>query len=123
MNVPSALGLDPTIANAGELTQLRIWTLLWTCTQIFDALLFVYFLFSGFAVHHAINGLSGTILPEGLQRSVLEGIFSIGRAQVSDSVLNEKNPLGLLRLAKLRQIFEEGKSLQLQFPAEDLGFR
>lgn len=94
-----------------------------SCTQIFDALLFVYFLFSGFAVHRAINGLSGTILPEGLQRSVLEGIFSIGRAQVSESVLNEKNPLGLLRLAKLRQIFEEGKSLQLQFPAEDLGFR
>jgi hypothetical protein len=26
-------------------------------------------------------------------------------------------------LAKLRHIFEEGKSLQLQFPAEDLGFR
>lgn len=41
MNVPSALGLDPTIANAGELTQLRIWALMWTCTQIFDALSFV----------------------------------------------------------------------------------
>lgn len=90
MNVPSALGLDPTIANA---------------------------------VHRAVNDWIGTILPEGLQRSVLEGIFSIGRAQVSDSLLNEKNPLGLLRLAKLRRIFDEGKSLQLQFPAEDLGFR
>jgi hypothetical protein len=53
----------------------------------------------------------------------LDGIFAIGRAQLSESVLNESNPLGSSRLAKLRHIFEEGKSLQLQFPAEDLGFR
>ncbi|KAL3501049.1 hypothetical protein ACH5RR_035498 [Cinchona calisaya] len=90
MAVPSALGLDPTIANA---------------------------------VHRAINDSIGTILPEGLQRSILDGIFSIGRAQLSNSILNEKNALGSHRLSKLRQIFEEGKSLQLQFPAEDLGFR
>lgn len=43
--------------------------------------------------------------------------------QLSDSLLNENNLLGSSRLSKLRQIFEEGKSLQLQFPAEDLGFR
>uniref|UniRef100_A0A0E0CBQ0 FAD-binding domain-containing protein n=1 Tax=Oryza meridionalis TaxID=40149 RepID=A0A0E0CBQ0_9ORYZ len=43
--------------------------------------------------------------------------------QVSDYILNEKNPLGSLRLARLRSILDEGKSLQLQFPAEDLGFR
>lgn len=65
----------------------------------------------------------GPILPSGFQRTILDGIFSIGRAQVSDFFLNEKNPLGSSRLAKLRQIFEGGKSLQLQFPAEDLGFR
>ncbi|KAG9144608.1 hypothetical protein Leryth_010821 [Lithospermum erythrorhizon] len=90
MEVPAALGLDPSIANA---------------------------------VHRAINYTMGPILPNGLQRTVLDGIFSIGRAQVSDFFLNEKNPLGSSRLAKLRQIFEGGKSLQLQFPAEDLGFR
>jgi hypothetical protein len=58
-----------------------------------------------------------------LQKAALEGLFSIGRAQVSDYILNEKNPLGSLRLARLRSILDEGKSLQLQFPAEDLGFR
>lgn len=75
------------------------------------------------AVHRAINDTVGSILPHGLQRSILDGIFTVGRAQLSESLLNEKNPLGSSRLAKLRQIFEEGKSLQLQFPAEDLGFR
>ncbi|KAK7280888.1 hypothetical protein RIF29_08444 [Crotalaria pallida] len=69
-----------------------------------------------------INGI-GSILPSGLQKVALDGIFAIGRAQLSESVLNERNPLGSSRLAKLRKIFEEGKSLQLQFPAEDLGFR
>lgn len=65
----------------------------------------------------------GSILPSTLQKSLLDGIFSLGRAQLSDFVLNENNPLGSSRLAKVRRIFEEGKSLQLQFPAEDLGFR
>ncbi|KAL2955096.1 hypothetical protein AAZX31_18G008700 [Glycine max] len=69
-----------------------------------------------------VNGI-GSILPSGLQKVALDGIFGIGRAQVSEFVLNESNPLGSSRLAKLRHIFEEGKSLQLQFPAEDLGFR
>lgn len=71
---------------------------------------------------HIINGI-GSILPSGLQKIALDGIFTIGRAQLSEYVLNESNPLGSSRLAKLRHIFEEGKSLQLQFPAEDLGFR
>ncbi|KAL2510328.1 FAD/NAD(P)-binding oxidoreductase family protein [Forsythia ovata] len=75
------------------------------------------------AVHKTINNTVGSILPSELQRVFLDGIFSLGRAQLSDSLLNENNPLGSRRLAKLRQIFEEGKSLQLQFPAEDLGFR
>ncbi|GAV85453.1 FAD_binding_3 domain-containing protein [Cephalotus follicularis] len=74
------------------------------------------------SVHRVINN-AGSILPSGLQRVILDGIFTIGRAQLSESLLNESNPLGLSRLAKLRSIFEEGKSLQLQFPAEDLGFR
>ncbi|KAL5698301.1 hypothetical protein ACHQM5_029359 [Ranunculus cassubicifolius] len=90
MSVPSALGLDPTVANS---------------------------------VHGAINSAVGSILPSGVQKTLLDGFFTIGRAQVGDSFLNKSNPLGSSRLAKLRRIFHEGKSLQLQFPAEDLGFR
>lgn len=74
-------------------------------------------------VHQVINSAVGSILPSGLQRGILDGIFKVGRAQLSDMVLSENNPLGSSRLAKLKRIFEEGKSLQLQFPAEDLGFR
>ncbi|KAL8543860.1 hypothetical protein ACS0TY_004423 [Phlomoides rotata] len=75
------------------------------------------------SIHRTINDTFGSILPTDLQRAMLNGIFSIGRMQLSESLLNENNPLGSSRLSKLRQIFEEGKSLQLQFPAEDLGFR
>ncbi|GMN49161.1 hypothetical protein TIFTF001_018326 [Ficus carica] len=111
MEVPAALGLDPSIANSGKPKQLI-------------ALDFILDLeFGGHHVHRAINDGVGAVLPSGLQRTILDGIFAIGRAQVSEFFLNEKNPLGFLRLAKLRQIFDEGKSLQLQFPAEDLGFR
>ncbi|PKI77026.1 hypothetical protein CRG98_002529 [Punica granatum] len=85
MSVPSALGLDPKIANS---------------------------------VHRAVN-----VLPSGIQKAALDGIFSIGRMQLSNFFLNESNPLVSPRLEKLKQIFREGKSLQLQFPAEDLGFR
>ncbi|KAL3649866.1 hypothetical protein CASFOL_006269 [Castilleja foliolosa] len=74
------------------------------------------------SVHRTINNTLGSILPSDLQRVILDGIFSIGRMQVSDSLLNENNPLGSSRLSKLKQIFDEGKSLQLQFPAEDIGF-
>ncbi|CAN6449050.1 unnamed protein product [Victoria cruziana] len=90
MSVPSALGLNPNVANS---------------------------------VHRIINSGFGAIVPSGLQKLLLEGIFSIGRAQLLPAVLNEANPFGSARLAKLRSILEEGKSLQLQFPAEDLGFR
>ncbi|XP_024193944.1 putative polyketide hydroxylase isoform X1 [Rosa chinensis] len=75
------------------------------------------------SVHRVINKGVGSILPSGLQSAILDGIFTLGRAQLSETLLNENNPLGALRLANLRCIFEEGKSLQLQFPAEDLGFR
>ncbi|XP_075656926.1 uncharacterized protein LOC142627034 isoform X1 [Castanea sativa] len=75
------------------------------------------------SVHQVINSGVGSVLPSGLQRAILDGIFTIGRAQLSEHLLNESHPLGSMRLAKLRHIFEEGKSLQLQFPAEDLGFR
>ena len=81
------------------------------------------FPFAAFAVHQIMNKAVGPILPSVIQRAVLDGIFKVGRAQLSESLLNESNPLGSSRLAKLRRIFEEGKSLQLQFPAEDLGFR
>ncbi|XWS63820.1 hypothetical protein CRYUN_Cryun06bG0134800 [Craigia yunnanensis] len=90
MAVPTALGLDPTVANS---------------------------------VHQVINKGVGSILPSGMQKTILDGIFSIGRSQLSAFILNENNPLGSSRLARLRHIFEEGKSLQLQFPTEDLGFR
>ncbi|KAJ3678152.1 hypothetical protein LUZ60_001955 [Juncus effusus] len=89
MSIPSALGLDPQLANS---------------------------------VHQVINSGFGSIIPKSFQKTVLEGIFSIGRAQLSDLILNEKNPIGVMRLAKLKQIFDEGKSLQLQFPSHDLGF-
>ncbi|KAF0919747.1 hypothetical protein E2562_031083 [Oryza meyeriana var. granulata] len=75
------------------------------------------------SVHQVINSSLGSVIPRNLQKMVLEGLFSIGRAQVSDYILNKKNPLGSSRLARLRSILDEGKSLQLQFPAEDLGFR
>ncbi|XP_077211923.1 FAD/NAD(P)-binding oxidoreductase family protein isoform X2 [Tasmannia lanceolata] len=75
------------------------------------------------SVYRVINSGVGSILPSGLQKAVLEGIFAMGRAQLSQPLLNENNPLGSARLSKLRSIFDEGKSLQLQFPAEDLGFR
>ncbi|KAK2971046.1 hypothetical protein RJ640_030796 [Escallonia rubra] len=74
-------------------------------------------------VHQVINNTVGFILPSKVQRSILDGLFAIGRAQLSDFILNKNNPLGSSRLAEVRRIFEEGKSLQLQFPAEDLGFR
>lgn len=75
------------------------------------------------AVHGVINNGLGSILPLGLQRAILEGVFSLGRTQLSESLLSDNNFLGSSRLAKVRRIFEEGRSLQLQFPAEDLGFR
>lgn len=75
------------------------------------------------SVYKIINDGIGSILPSGVQKAILENVFAIGRAQVSQPLLNDKNPIGLSRLAKLRSIFYEGKSLQLQFPAEDLGFR
>ncbi|CAM8880765.1 unnamed protein product [Rhodiola kirilowii] len=75
------------------------------------------------SVHQAFNSGIGSVLPSGIQRALLEGIFAIGRAQLSESLLNKHNPIGAHRLDKLKVIFEEGKSLQLQFPAEDLGFR
>lgn len=74
-------------------------------------------------MHEAVNHGLGSVLSSSLQSAVLDGIFKIGRLQLSDTLLNDKNPVGSSRLAKLRHIFDEGKSLQLQFPAEDLGFR
>ncbi|CAN1295269.1 Putative polyketide hydroxylase, partial [Linum perenne] len=74
-------------------------------------------------VANSVQRVIGSVLPSALQKTVLDGIFSIGRAQTSEFLLNENNPVGSSRLAKLRRIFDEGKSLQLQFPAEDLGFR
>lgn len=81
------------------------------------------FFYAGLAVHRVINSAVGSILPSGMQKAVLESIFSLGRAQLSRPLLNENNPIGSARLARLKSIFEEGKSLQLQFPVEDLGFR
>lgn len=74
-------------------------------------------------VHRAIDSLTGVIVPSGLQKLALEGLMTIGRAQLSEIILNENNPIGASRLAKVKNIIDNGKSLQLQFPAEDLGFR
>lgn len=49
----------------------------------------------GLAVHRVINHAVGSVLPNGLQRGILDGIFILGRAQLSDFILNEKNPLGI----------------------------
>lgn len=89
----------------------------------FSSPVIIVLLFAYDAVHQVINKGFGSILPSGMQKAILDGIFLIGRSQLSGFILNEKNPLGSSRLAKLRHIFEEGKSLQLQFPAEDIGFR
>jgi len=90
MSIPTALGLNPAVANS---------------------------------VHRAIDSLTGVIVPSGLRKLALEGLMTIGRAQLSEIILNENNPIGASRLAKVKNIIDNGKSLQLQFPAEDLGFR
>lgn len=135
MEVPAALGLDPSVANSGKWKQFIsfnlfqhvevFWFSPFTCLLVWLPLITVIFVpaYYGLAVHRVINHAVGSVLPNGLQRGILDGIFILGRAQLSDFILNEKNPLGYSRLAKLRRIFDEGKSLQLQFPAEDLGFR
>lgn len=74
-------------------------------------------------IHHEINKGIGSLLPHRLQQTLLESLFALGRTQVSPFILNEYNPLGSSRLKKLKCMLEEGQSLQLQFPAEDLGFR
>jgi hypothetical protein len=56
-------------------------------------------------------------------RIVLEGLFAVGRAQVSPAFLSGFNPIASARVSEMQRILREGHSLQLQFPAEDLGFR
>ncbi|XP_073387845.1 uncharacterized protein [Physcomitrium patens] len=74
-------------------------------------------------VHEAINSRVGMLLPKKLQSAVLEGIFAVGRAQVSSAFLSDFNPIAAVRVSEMQRILKEGHSLQLQFPAEDLGFR
>ncbi|KAF3785341.1 hypothetical protein EJ110_NYTH28182 [Nymphaea thermarum] len=105
MSVPSALGLNPNIANSGKIIS--------SFLKIFA------FLYQSSSRMHAFGHGSSLVW----WKLLLEGIFTVGRAQLLPAVLNEANPFGSARLAKLRGILEEGKSLQLQFPAEDLGFR
>lgn len=63
------------------------------------------------------------LLPKKLQSTVLEGLFAVGRAQVSPVFLSGFNPIASARVSEVQRILREGHSLQLQFPAEDLGFR
>ena len=63
------------------------------------------------------------LLPKKLQSAVLEGLFAVGRAQVSPVFLSDFNPIASARISEMQRILREGHSLQLQFPAEDLGFR
>jgi 2-polyprenyl-6-methoxyphenol hydroxylase-like FAD-dependent oxidoreductase len=74
-------------------------------------------------VHRIFNYTLGYILPIAAQKKILNAIIKIGLAQLSEHILNENNPIGRSRLAKIRNIFEDGRSLRLLFPAEDLGFR
>lgn len=107
-----------------EFPFIHFWIEILTSFALFSfKMMLILVLCSGVAVHQAINNSVGSILPSELQKTILDGIFTLGRAQLSDFVLNENNPLGSSRLSKVRRIFEGGESLQLQFPAEDLGFR
>ncbi|KAJ7535971.1 hypothetical protein O6H91_12G052100 [Diphasiastrum complanatum] len=90
MAIPSALGLDPSIARL---------------------------------VHEAFNSKMGLILPTSMQQAFFNGIFALGRGQVTESFLSRYNPIAMARLSRVQSILQEGDSLQLQFPAEDLGFR
>ena len=83
----------------------------------------IFFSRINFVVYRAINGTIASILPSPVKKAIFYGVFGILSLQLSEFVLNEKNPLGSSRLAKLKHIFESGESLQLIFPAEDLGFR
>jgi hypothetical protein len=74
-------------------------------------------------VHKVINSGVGLLLPERFQVTLLDGLFAIGRAQVSPAFLSSLNPIGSARVLEVQRILREGQSLQLQFPAEDLGFR
>jgi hypothetical protein len=64
-----------------------------------------------------------SLLPASYQRQLLEQGLALGRAQMSPLLLNASNPVGKARLAEVARIIRDGESLQLQFPAEDLGFR
>lgn len=74
-------------------------------------------------VHRQINEGVGSLFPRRVQQTLLETIFALGRTQVAPYILNAYNPFGSFRLRKLKRMLDEGQSLQLQFPAEDLGFR
>ncbi|KAG9144611.1 hypothetical protein Leryth_010822 [Lithospermum erythrorhizon] len=74
-------------------------------------------------VHQAINSPMGSILPSALKRTILNATFSFSHLKVSDYLLNEKNPIGSSRLAKVRHLFEDRLTIPIRFPAEDLGFR
>lgn len=123
MSVPSSLGLDPTVANSGKLFHLTFNSQLLHVMETNFHHLISIICFWFFVVHRLLNTTIGSIFPSGLQKTILDRVFSLGRAQLSESLLNERNPLGSLRLRTLKTVFEEGRSLQLQFPAEDLGFR
>lgn len=49
--------------------------------------------------------------------------MAVGRQQLGEAFLSPWNPLGAMRLAAVERLMEGGGSLQLQFPAEDLGVR
>lgn len=49
--------------------------------------------------------------------------MAVGRQQLGKAFLSPWNPLGAMRLAAVERLMEGGGSLQLQFPAEDLGVR
>lgn len=143
MAVPAALGLDPSAARS---TLFSFWTTVpitpfdtlfsfvaaylesnlvamnvpiqrWCWTEPSIAV------YGRRIVYGAINSRVGMLLPKKLQSAVLEGLFAAGRAQVSPVFLSGLNPIASARVSAMQRLLEEGHSLQLQFPAEDLGFR
>eukprot|EP00897_Mesotaenium_endlicherianum_P009928 jgi/Mesen1/8964/ME000056S08369 len=64
-----------------------------------------------------------SLLPLPAQRLALEQGMALGRAQLAPWMLSPGNLIGRARLAAVKRVLDGGDSLQLLFPAEDLGFR
>jgi hypothetical protein len=62
-------------------------------------------------VHGAIKSRVGMLLTKKLQSAVLEGLFAVGRAQVSPAFLSGFNPIASARVSEMQRILREGHRL------------